>query len=157
MRRAITVLTIGVTCLSLTPAVVSGQAHPQQKTAAKPAPTATTATTASKVSAALPPSEPLFTTREVTVITTWFRDNRGHLPPGLAKRETLPPGLEKQLQRKGKLPPGLEKKIQPMPPALEKQLVVLPTGYRRVVIGDNVIVMNSTTSIVYDIVRSVVQ
>jgi len=154
MRRAITVLTIGVTCLSLTSAVVSGQVKPPQKSSARPA---ETATTGDKVRTALPPSEPLFTTREVTVISTWFRDNRGHLPPGLAKRETLPPGLEKQLQRKGKLPPGLEKKLQPMPPALEKQLVVLPTCYRRVVIGDNVIVMNVDTSIVYDIVRSVIQ
>jgi len=110
-----------------------------------------------KVRTARPPSETLCTAREGAVISTWFRDNRGHLPPGLAKRETLPPGLEKQLQRKGKLPPGLEKKLQPMPPALEKQLVVLPTGYRRVVIGDNVIVMNVDTSIVYDIVRSVIQ
>ena len=35
------------------------------------------------------------------------------LPPGLAKRDTLPPGLERQLQRNGKLPPGLEKRALP--------------------------------------------
>jgi hypothetical protein len=27
----------------------------------------------------------------------WYEDHRGHLPPGLAKRDQLPPGLERQL------------------------------------------------------------
>src|SRR5574341_1561384 len=37
------------------------------------------------------------------------------LPPGLAKRERLPPGLQKQLRRNGTLPPGLQKKLEPLP------------------------------------------
>ncbi len=35
------------------------------------------------------------------------------LPPGLAKRDRLPPGLEKHLLKHGSLPPGLQKKIDP--------------------------------------------
>src|SRR5215470_14934501 len=37
----------------------------------------------------------------------WYSENASHLPPGLAKRDRLPPGLEKQLVRNGTLPPGL--------------------------------------------------
>ena len=113
-------------------------------------------TAGDKVREVLPPSEPVFTTQERTVITNWFVRNRSGLPPGLAKRETLPPGLEKQLRQKGTLPPGLQKKIQPLPVELERQLTPIPTGYRRVVIGGNVIVMNPTTGLIYDIVRNVI-
>ena len=113
-------------------------------------------TAGDKVREVLPASEPVFTTAERTVITRWFTTNRSNLPPGLAKRETLPPGLERQLRQKGTLPPGLQSKIQPLPVALERQLSVLPTGYRRVVIGGNLIVMNPATGLIYDIVRNVI-
>jgi hypothetical protein len=113
-------------------------------------------TAGDKVREVLPASEPVFTTAERTVITRWFTTNKSNLPPGLAKRETLPPGLEKQLHERGTLPPGLQKKIQPLPVELERQLTVLPTGYRRVVIAGNVIVMNPVTGLIYDIVRNVI-
>ena len=109
-----------------------------------------------KVREVLPASEPAFTTAQRTTITRWFTTNKSNLPPGLAKRETLPPGLERQLREKGTLPPGLQKKIQPLPVALERELPQLPTGYRRVVIAGNVIVMNPTTGLIYDIVRNVI-
>ncbi len=41
-----------------------------------------------------------------------YRSERG-LPPGLAKRDRLPPGLEKHLWKHGSLPPGLQKKLDP--------------------------------------------
>ena len=113
-------------------------------------------TTGDKVREVLPASEPVFTTQERTVITRWFTTNRSNLPPGLAKRETLPPGLERQLRQRGTLPPGLQSKIQPLPVELERQLTAIPTGYRRVVIAGNVIVMNPTTGLIYDIVRNVI-
>ena len=113
-------------------------------------------TAGDKVRRTLPPSEPVFTTQERTIITNWFGTRRGGLPPGLAKRDRLPPGLEKQLRERGTLPPGLQKKVQPLPIELERQLTALPTGYRRVVIGNNVILMNQTTALIYDIVRNVI-
>ena len=113
-------------------------------------------TAGDKVREVLPASEPLFTTQERTIITNWFVTNRSNLPPGLAKRETLRPGLEKQLRQKGALSPGLQKHIQPLPFELDRQLTRLPTGYRRVVIGGNVIVMNPVTGLIYDIVRNVI-
>ena len=113
-------------------------------------------TAGEKVREVLPESTPVFTTREETLVKKWFTENLDGLPPGLAKREQLPAGLERQLREKGKLPPGLEKKIQPLPAELERQLTKLPTGYRRVVIAGNVILMNETTGLIYEIIRNVI-
>ncbi len=123
-----------------------GKGEPQQKAQ----------TAGEKVREVLPEATPVFTTKERTVVKDWFTSNLSGLPPGLAKRETLPPGLERQLREKGTLPPGLQKKIQPLPLELEKQLTKLPTGYRRVVIAGNVILMNEKTALIYDIVRNVI-
>ena len=98
----------------------------------------------------------VFTTEERGMITDWFRTNSSGLPPGLANRETLPPGLERQLRRNGTLPPGLQKKLHPLPYALERRLSRLPAGYGRVVIGGSVILMNRTTGLIYDLVRDVI-
>jgi hypothetical protein len=115
-------------------------------------------TAGEKVRTVLPEAERVFTVQERTVIKDWFANprNLSGLPPGLAKREKLPPGLERQLKERGKLPPGLQKKIQPLPPELDKQLRVLPTGWRRVVIAGNVIMMNEKTAVAYDILRNVI-
>jgi len=114
-------------------------------------------TTGDKIREVLPEAQRVFTTQEITLVKNYFRDNKSGLPPGLAKKEKLPPGLEKQLQRNGTLPPGLQKKLQPMPLELERRLRTLPTGYRRVVIAGNVIMMNDKTSMIYDIVRDVIR
>src|SRR6266481_1582476 len=37
----------------------------------------------------------------------WYYAHGNNLPPGLAKKDRLPPGLEKQLVSRGTLPPGL--------------------------------------------------
>jgi hypothetical protein len=90
---------------------------------------------------------------EARIIVDWFHDadNLNGLPPGLAKREELPPGLQRQLVRNGKLPPGLEQKIQPLPPVLVARLPPLPDNRTRVIIGGNVILMDKTTSVIVDI------
>jgi hypothetical protein len=94
---------------------------------------------------------------ERRIITEWFHDpaNSSNLPPGLAKREHLPPVLQKQLIKNGRLPPGLEKKMEPLPRVLEVRLSRLPEGRRRIVIGGNVILMDETTSMIVDIIVGV--
>ena len=115
------------------------------------------ATTGDKIRQVLPEAERVFTRQEITLVRNYFEQNRSGLPPGLAKREQLPPGLQKHLERNGTLPPGLQKKVQPMPLELERRLRQLPTGYRRVVIAGNVILMNEKTAVIYDIVRNVIR
>jgi Ni/Co efflux regulator RcnB len=74
-------------------------------------------------------------------------------PPGLAKRDRLPPGLERQLQRNGRLPPGLEKRQ--FPTELRIQLPAPRRGTERVIIGNDAVLIDTATNIVLDIVRDV--
>jgi hypothetical protein len=94
---------------------------------------------------------------EIRIIKDWFASptNLKGLPPGLAKKESLPPGLEKQLRRNGSLPPGLEKKIQPLPRDLEVRLPRLPEGQRRVIISGSVILMDSKLNKILDVLANV--
>ena len=98
-----------------------------------------------------------FSAEERRIIIEWFRDSKNlrGLPPGLAKREQLSPGLQRQLAKNGKLPPGLERQIQPIPGTLEVLLPRLPDGRKRIIIGGNVILMDSTTSLIIDILTGI--
>ena len=84
-------------------------------------------------------------------IRGWYNDHQNNLPPGLAKRDQLPPGLEKQLVRRGTLPPGLQKRIQPCPPDLERRLPPPPPESAHVLIGGHIVLLNRTTNVVIDI------
>jgi hypothetical protein len=74
-------------------------------------------------------------------------------PPGLAKKNTLPPGLQKQLQRKGKLPPGLDKRN--LPYELEEKLSPLPQGYVRIKVGGNIVLMDEQSEVIFDIIHDI--
>jgi hypothetical protein len=84
-------------------------------------------------------------------IRAWYSGNESHLPPGLAKKDQLPPGLEKQLIRNGTLPPGLQKKIYPCPEELERRLPPPPPDCAHVVIGGHLVLLNRHTNVVVDI------
>ncbi len=81
----------------------------------------------------------------------WYRAHYSQLPPGLAKRDRLPPGLERQLVVRGTLPPGLQKKTQPCPPDLERMLPPPPPNYAHVVIGGNLVLLNRANFQIADI------
>ncbi len=90
-------------------------------------------------------------------IRAWFsnKQNLEGLPPGLAKRERLPNGLERQLKKNRSLPPGLEKRVHPFPGELRKLLPELPKGVIRVVIGVDILLLDQTSNTILDIVREV--
>ncbi len=94
-----------------------------------------------------------FTAHDRDEAWDWYRGNEGSLPPGLAKKERLPPGLEKQLVRRGTLPPGLEKKIQPCPVELERRLPPPPPGGQHVLIGGHLVLINRNTHVVLDVMH----
>lgn len=64
---------------------------------------------------------------------------------------SLPPGLQKKVQRGRPLPPGWQKKLQPFPVVLERELVALPQGYYRGVIDGHAVVYNPRTQVVFDV------
>jgi len=84
-------------------------------------------------------------------IRGWYRDHDGHLPPGLAKRDRLSPGLERQLQVRGTLPPGLRRKMVPCPVELERRLPPPPSGYGNFAIGGHIVLVNRSNFLVLDV------
>lgn len=72
--------------------------------------------------------------------------NSGSLPPGLAKREALPPGLRKQIRERGTLPPGLQKRLVPVPTSLASRLPAIPRYERRYFAGDDLLVVDTRTN-----------
>jgi hypothetical protein len=81
-------------------------------------------------------------------VRSWYHGTEGYLPPGLAKKNKLPPGLEKQLVRRGTLPPVLQKHIYPCPEELNRRL---PPDCTNVVIGERIVLLNRKTNLVVDI------
>jgi Ni/Co efflux regulator RcnB len=81
----------------------------------------------------------------------WYQDHRGNLPPGLAKKDRLPPGLEQQLELRGTLPPGLRRRIYAVPVDLERELPPPPPNCEHVFIGGHVVLLNRRTFVVVDV------
>lgn len=89
-----------------------------------------------------------FSDHERQTIGDCFVNDRTGLPPGLAKKNHLPPGLERQLQRNGTLPPGLQKRVQPLPGSCTARLPRLPRDWARVVLSGRIILLDPRQRIV---------
>jgi hypothetical protein len=92
-----------------------------------------------------------YSERDRNEMRGWYAENQRHLPPGLAKKDRLPPGLERQLVVRGKLPPGLEKRVYVVPVELERRLPPPPPDCERFLIGGHVVLRNRSTNIILDI------
>lgn len=73
------------------------------------------------------------------------------LPPGLAKKGELPPGLAMQLERNGHLPPGLE--YRDLPDDLLVKLPQLDPAYRYVIIDNKVMLIKRATNLILDVLE----
>lgn len=92
-----------------------------------------------------------FDDRDRRLIRDYYHQQYRSLPPGLAKQGKVPPGHAKKLALHQPLPPGLE--YRHLPDELEHRLGRLPSDYVRVIIGQDVLLMNRETRIVLDIIR----
>ncbi len=81
----------------------------------------------------------------------WYQGHRSHLPPGLAKRDQLPPGLERQLIVRGTLPPGLRRDIRSCPPDLVRLLPPPPPHCEHVIIGGHIVLLNRSNFMIMDV------
>lgn len=77
------------------------------------------------------------------------------MPPGLARREQLPPGLRRQLQRHGRLPPGLQGRALPVD--LDRQLPRLPENHVRLVIEKDIVIVDKTSRLILDVIHDIIQ
>ncbi len=85
------------------------------------------------------------------------KSSKGHgrgngLPPGLAKRAQLPPGLAK---RGNKLPAGLMK--GDLPSELESKLPPLPKNVERVIVDNDVLLVQKGTDLILDVLEGVIR
>jgi hypothetical protein len=92
-----------------------------------------------------------FSTRDLNVIIGWFKNDE---TKGQRSR-SLPPGLARQLREKGQLPRGLAMKA--LPPGLSDRLGPVPEGYDRVILGHDVVLINTVTGAIADILRGVIK
>ena len=91
-----------------------------------------------------------FSSHDRALIEEYYGKKKHHLPPGLAKRHgNLPPGLAKR----DKLPPGLQR--DPLPRELEYQLSALPSGYVRVRVGGDIVLLDGRTRVVMDVIHDI--
>lgn len=94
-----------------------------------------------------------FNDHDRSLIHDYYEEARKHgrgLPPGLAKRHgELPPGLAERQ----KLPPGLQG--EPLPYDLDRRLSRLPSSYVRVIIGQDIVLMDRKTRVVLDVIYGV--
>lgn len=93
-------------------------------------------------------ADAVFTALERQIIRDYYRNN---LPPGLGRRDTLPPGLRRQLVRNGRLPPGLEKRA--LPPDLIARLPPRDRRHDRVQVGTDVLLILIATGVILDIIE----
>ena len=73
------------------------------------------------------------------------------IPPGIAKKGSLPPGIYKQLVRNGQIPPDVH--YQPLPPDLIVQLPPLAPAYRYVIADDRVMLIQAATNVIMDVLQ----
>ena len=76
------------------------------------------------------------------------------LPPGLAKRQHLPPGLQKHIERTGRLPPGLEKRRLP---GDLRALLPIRRGQDFRVVGNDIVLIEIATELILDVMQGVLR
>ena len=87
------------------------------------------------------------------IVRDYYRNNA--LPPGLAKRQSLPPGLEKQLRERGELPPGLQKRLTAVPSPLAARLPGLPPYYSRYFAGSDLLVVDTRSNRIVSVIPNI--
>ena len=97
----------------------------------------------------------VFTDADRLKIHNYYKKNSKHknTPPGLAKKQEPPPGLQKHIVKYGELPPGLQGRR--LPDELDRTLSPLSGDYMRLKVAGDVVLMNEKTRVVVDVVWGV--
>ena len=97
----------------------------------------------------------VFTDDDRLKIHNYYEKQGKHkkMPPGLAKKQELPPGLQKHIVKHGELPPGLQGRR--LPDELVRKLSALPGGFIRLKVGVDVVLLNEKTRVVADVIWGV--
>ncbi len=98
----------------------------------------------------------VFTDNEISVIRAYYRDNTANNSnKGNGKgKQSLPPGIAKNLQRGKPLPPGIAK--QALPTSLIDLLPPPQHGYERVAIDGKVLLIEIATQVIHDVLEDLI-
>jgi Ni/Co efflux regulator RcnB len=81
----------------------------------------------------------------------WYKEHEHHLPRGFRERDHLRPELEHRLVVHEVLAPELRGYIVAIPGDLYRRLPPPPRGYRYVVIGGRIVLLNNRSWVVDDV------
>ena len=95
-----------------------------------------------------------FSSHETAVIREYFQDNNSNKPKGGKGAKSLPPGIEKNLQRGKALPPGIAK--QALPTDLSGLLPPPASGYERIVVSGKILLIEIATQVIHDILTDAI-
>lgn len=93
----------------------------------------------------------VFTDHDRRLINDYYAPRYKSLPPGLAKKDRLPPGHA--WRARPSQPIHDDARLRYLPYELEQRLTRLPADYVRVVIGTDVAIMNVRTRVVVDLLE----
>lgn len=98
----------------------------------------------------------VFGNDEISIIHDYYRDhhNKGNAKSKGKGKNSLPPGIAKNLQRGKPLPPGIAKKS--LPSGLLASLPAPPRGYERIIVGGKVLLVEIATQVIHDILEDIV-
>ncbi len=96
----------------------------------------------------------VFSSKEISIIGTWYKDHGSSQGKRGKKTKGLPPGIAKNLARGKPLPPGIAKKY--LPTGLLGLLPPPPHGFERIIVDGKVLLVEIATRVVHDILTDVI-
>jgi hypothetical protein len=97
--------------------------------------------------------EARFSAPEVEIITRYYHALAAPTEPRGRGANRLPRGITKNLARGKALPPGLAKRA--LPNELVVQLPPPPIGYERLVVAGKILLIETTTQVVHDVLTDI--
>ena len=100
-------------------------------------------------------TDAIFGAIEKKIIKEFFGSGKKKAKKNKGKSGEAPPGLVRHIERYGTLPPGLAKK--PLPPGLADRLPATKAGRKRLIVGNDVVLIEIATGVILDIIKDVVK
>ncbi len=96
----------------------------------------------------------VFSSKEISIIGTWYKDHGSSQGKRGKKTKGLPPGIAKNLARGKPLPPGIAK--QYLPSGLLGLLPRPPHGFERIIVDGKILLVEIATRVVHDILTDII-
>ena len=96
----------------------------------------------------------VFSSKEISIIGTWYEDHGSSQGKRGKKTKGLPPGIAKNLARGKPLPPGIAKRY--LPSGLLSLLPRPPRGFERIIVDGKVLLVEIATRVIHDILTDII-